>query len=165
MTYANYNRNVIFNYNQSGNNVPGGDITSTVCTILGYSNQCFVWREVENFGNKIQETYETRLWSCAYDMAEPIVAQKIAEEYENTHDKNTWMQIYNLFLSDIASLMGSEKYIEALGNYQRMMAALKDYFGINDIDLSTQNQMTDILSSDGGYFKIKLPAGKVAIGN
>lgn len=155
MTYANYGKTVVLDYRQSGN-LPGRYITAVICDILGYSNECFILTEMRSFEDKMPEKYGNKGWLFAYDVAEPVIAEKIAEEYNTTHDKNTWVQVYNLFLSEMASLMGSEKYHEALGNYQRMMEVLKAHFKIDDVELMLCHHEKDNLSDERGFFKAKL---------
>ena len=138
-------------------------ITTVMCQVLGYSDQCFVLNEMRNFRNEVMQKdpkYFDML--LEYDIVGPIIAKDIEDEYRNKQNKNMWTQFYKLFLSETANLVAAKKYDEAVQKYQKMMEALKDYFGIRDIDLTVYRQDYDMRNGGHGRFKMIVPPIKIA---
>ena len=155
-------QNSELNCQQNQENSTGCYITTVMCGVLGYSDQCFVLNEMRNFRNEVMQK-DPRYFDMLleYDIVGPIIAKDIEDEYKTTQDKNMWTNFYKLFLSETANLVASKKYDEAVQKYQKMMESLKDYFGIRDIDLTCYRQGYDMKNGGHGRFKMILPPSKM----
>lgn len=144
------------------NNFNGCYITTLICSILGYTDHCYVLTEMRNFRNNIMQK-ESKYFDILleYDVIGPIIARNIYEEYCKTENKDMWTRFYQLYLLETAALISSEKYKEAVCKYEQMMNTLKSYFGIHDIDLTTYQKDYDM--SMGGHGKLKVRELTVSI--
>ena len=84
-----------------------------------------------------------------------VIGPKIAEMIQN--DKNTdqelWINFYNFYLLQAASLVKAEKHDEAVSKYTEMVNALKEYYAINEdiVEIAKDYDM-----SQGGHGKMKI---------
>ena len=88
------------------NNFNGCYITTLICSILGYTDHCYVLTEMRNFRNNIMQkeaTYFDIL--LEYDVIGPIIARSIYEDYEERENKDMWVRFYQLYLLKTADLI------------------------------------------------------------
>lgn len=144
------------------NNFNGCYITTLICSILGYTDHCYVLTEMRNFRNNIMQK-EAIYFDILleYDVIGPIIARSIYEDYEERENKDMWVRFYQLYLLKTADLISSKKYTEAVSKYEQMMNVLKNYFGIHDMDLTTYQKDYDM--SKGGHGKLKIKKSIVSI--
>lgn len=107
-------------------------ITTVVCNILGYSDDCGVLNSLRNFRNNVMqkdEKYTKTLYE--YDTVGPKIARKLQEE----KDVELATALYNFYLLPTALLVQDKKYDEAVTRYEEMTTGLKDAFGIEDVEV------------------------------
>lgn len=163
MTSANYNNRIYLLDYEKEEKFPGYYITQSVCKILGYTNNCFMLTEMKKCEDKFPEANGNDTWLHVFDIAEPIVAERIEQEYKTTQDKNTWVEVYNIFLSQTVSLMMAKEYYEAFANYQKMMNVLKQYFHIGEVDINFDKENFTCYNHDETMHnkrKVVLPSEK-----
>lgn len=159
-----YKREVGFKYLEEINspkmkaeddNFNGCYITTLICSILGYTDHCYVLTEMRSFRNNIMQK-EAKYFDILleYDVIGPIIAKRIYEEYCKMGNKDMWTRFYQLYLLETADLISLEKYEEAVCKYKQMMSTLKTYFGIHDVDLTTYQENYDM--SKGGHGRLKI---------
>lgn len=109
-------------------------IVTVLCDVLGYSKECFVLREINDLNSimKNDPKYEEKL--LEYDKVGVVIAEDIKKSFCLDHDVDLWMHFYKMFLSEIASLVASNQYEQAIHKYQHMIVVLKEYFGIDSLD-------------------------------
>lgn len=136
-------------------------ITTIICNVLGFTDDCFVLTEMRDFRNNIMQKnpkYFNIL--LEYDIIGSVIAHHIQEEYEKTENKDMWIRFYQLYLSPIVNLISGgnstsdKEYEMAVAKYQQMIGVLKAYFGIPEIDFTDYQQSYDM--SNGGHGKRKL---------
>ncbi len=128
-------------------------ITTIICDVLGNNDDSFVLNTLREFRNNIlQKDVKYLPLLMEYDVVGPTLANLIADEYKKTQDKEMWISFYNFYLSATANFIVEKKYSEAVSRYQEMVVSLKDYFGIEDINITIPNY--DM--SQGGHGKLRL---------
>lgn len=108
------------------NNISVKTINVVLCDILGYSDKCFVLKEISDFTKAIDDNSKKVL--LEYQELDCLLALNIKKKYETDHNKDLWIQFYKLFLSTLATLIVSCQYDEAILKYQQMMDELNNYF-------------------------------------
>lgn len=114
-------------------NLKINNISLAVCDILGYSNNCFVLKEMKKFRKDIVPfipKYSLFLKENN-DVVEEL-ATNIEEDYQNNDNKDKWVQFYKLYLSEIANLLASGLYEEAFIKYQSMISTLEEHFELGE---------------------------------
>lgn len=104
-------------------------ITTVVCNILGYNDDCGVLQSLRNLRDNVMqkdEKYAKTLYE--YDTVGPKIASKLQED----RDIELATALYNFYLVPTALLVNEEKYDEAVHRYQEMTTGLKDAFGIDE---------------------------------
>ena len=104
-------------------------ITTVVCNILGYNDDCGVLQSLRNLRDNVMqkdEKYAKTLYE--YDTVGPKIASKLQED----KDIELATALYNFYLVPTALLVNEEKYDEAVHRYQEMTTGLKDAFGIDE---------------------------------
>lgn len=140
---------------KSNEQITGCYITTVICSVLGYSNECYVLKQMRDFRNNIMQKDSQYLnILLEYDVIGPMIAENIQKEYIETENKDMWTRFYQLYLSKTADLISFRKYKEAVEMYKCMMIALKDYFGISEIDFTIYREKYDM--SHGGHGKLIL---------
>lgn len=101
-------------------------ITTMVCSILGYSDQCDVLNTLRGFRHDVlqkDEKYAGILYE--YDVVGPEIAKHLKQEEISFVDK-----IYCTFLLPIVSFIREKKTEEAISKYVQMTESLKECYGI-----------------------------------
>ena len=116
-------------------------IIVVLCDVLGYSKECFVLKELADLNSVVMcnPKYENALLED--EELGCVIADDIKQTFDLTHDKDIWMQFYKMFLSEIASLVASSQYDEAITKYQHMILVLKEYFGIDSLNCTDRKVM------------------------
>lgn len=108
------------------NNISVKTIKVVLCDILGYSDKCFVLKEITNFNKNADDSYKKIF--LEYQELDCLLALNIKKKYEIDHNKDLWIQFYKLFLSTFATLVVSCQYDEATLKYIQMMEELNNHF-------------------------------------
>lgn len=128
-------------------------ITTIICDVLGYDDDCNVLNILRTFRNDVMQKDSRYMYLLLeYDVLGPSIASFIKKEYETTNDKELWIKFYNFYLLPTASYISSGEYNNAIDRYKEMVEALKEYFGLVDSKLSAENYDYTI----GGHGKIKI---------
>ena len=64
-----------------------------------------------------------------------------------------WTQFYNFYLVPTAKFIEEKKYNDAITRYTEMIASLKEYFALEDINIHEIIENYDM--ANGGHGKIK----------
>ncbi len=130
-------------------------ITTAVCDILGYTDQCLVLTEMRKFRNHVMQK-EPKYFNVLLegDMVGPLIASEIKKDFMENHDKDTWTRFYQLYLSETANLVASSHYEEAIIKYQAMIHILKEHFGISDVDFTLYQKCYDTKNSSCSKLKM-----------
>lgn len=102
-------------------------ITTVVCDILGYSDDCGVLQSLRKLRNDVMqndEKYRKTLYD--YDTVGPKIASKLQEDKE----EELAIALFNFYLVPASILANDGKYDEAIAKYYEMTNGLVDAFGI-----------------------------------
>ncbi len=125
-------------------------ITSIVCDVLGYSDNCDVLTTLRNFRNNVlqkDEKYISLLYQ--YDTLGPLIADSIADNYVDNRkrgyypaksimgqylqscDKTFIRGIYDSFILPIVGFIKNGDNDKAVSQYIRMTSFLQECYGID----------------------------------
>lgn len=128
-------------------------ITTIICDVLGYADDCMVLDKLRFFRNNVMQKdskYASIL--LEYDTIGPDIAYFIRKEYEESSDREIWIQFYNFYLQPTANYIADGQFDNAVNRYKEMVTSLKDYFGLKDYNPIISNYDY----THGGHGKIKL---------
>ncbi|MBE6146870.1 MAG: hypothetical protein E7168_00890 [Firmicutes bacterium] len=106
-------------------------ITTIVCDILGFGDNCGDLNTLRNLRNHIlqkDEKYAKILYE--YDVVGPQIAQKISDDYKRTEDKELATLLFNFYIQSSARLYREGHVEESIERYQEMTTSLAETFGI-----------------------------------
>lgn len=128
-------------------------ITTIVCDVLGFADDCNVLDTLRSFRNNVLQK-DSKYYNLLleYDMIGPDIAYFIKKEYEKTNDIEMWVQFYNFYLQPTVNYINNGEFDSAVNRYKGMVETLKDYFGLQDLHYNIFNY--DI--SNGGHGQLKL---------
>ena len=127
-------------------------LTTIICNKLGYSDDCFVLNSLRSFrDNVMQKNIEYKDMLMEYDTLGPVIAQNIANDKENN---NLWQDVYNKFLIPVTTHIMNKEYEMATSKYKLMYTALKDFYSVEDVDLSQIKDVYD--QKHAGHGKIRV---------
>lgn len=126
-------------------------ITTIICDVLGYSDDCGVLNTLRGFRNNVLQRDPKYLkLLLEYDIVGPEIAKNIKEECTKNNDKELWIQFYNSYLSSAANYIENNQTDLAIERYTEMVNALKEYYGLASLDEMIENyDMTK-----GGHGKV-----------
>ena len=121
--------NICSYYQNKEKFVPGGGcfITTIVCRMLGFDNNCGVLNTLRDFRNNVMQKdkkYKGILYE--YDTVGP----EIAEQLEAEGDMELVNAMYNFYIQPTARLIEEGKKEEAIARYTEMTKSLEDYYGL-----------------------------------
>lgn len=129
-------------------------ITTIICKVLGFQDDCKILNDLRSFRDNImQKSIEYKDILQEYDTIGPDIAYFIEKEYEETKDREPWIQFYNHYLVTTSNLIRSQEYNQAVSCYKNMVLSLKEYFGINNED---KKEVTDYDYTQGGHGIVKV---------
>lgn len=121
--------------NDDSKNSPSSEpcyLTTIVCEILGYSDDCDTLTTLRNFRENVMkkdERYKPLL--CEYDIVGPMIADGIRNSLK-PHDFADFL--YNSYISNVVESVKEENYEWAVIMYSYMVGSLKKVFNLNSID-------------------------------
>ena len=126
-------------YKNKDSYVPGSTcfITTIVCNLLGYDDDCSILNTLRGFRNNFMQKdakYKQALYE--YDTVGPIIAKNLEKDYKDEPDKEMVIALYNFYIQPTARLVKENKYEEAVTRYMEMTKSLEDYYGINNIEIA-----------------------------
>lgn len=107
-------------------------VNVVLCDVLGYSNDCFVLKEINILNNIMMSNSKYQDTLLEYEETDCILAADIKTSFTLNHNKNFWVNFYKMFLSEIAVLVSLKQYDEAISKYSMMFEVLKNYFGVDN---------------------------------
>lgn len=106
-------------------------ITTIVCNILGFEDDCPELNSLRSLRNDVlqkEEKYAPILYE--YDIIGPQIAGKIHKDYQETQDKEFATLLFNFYIQPSARLYQDGKVEESITRYQEMTNSLADTYGI-----------------------------------
>ena len=128
--YCNHDRN---RSSSSSSSTPPCFITTMICNVLGYSDDCELLNILRNFReNYLKRTVQYIPLLLEYDQVGPIISQKI-QEYNN--QENLCLYLTKHFLYPCVVAIKEEKYEDAILTYEDLVITLKELFNIPNINI------------------------------
>ena len=127
-------------------------ITTIVCNILGFDDDCEVLNNLRKLRNKFMqkdEKYKKDLYD--YDTIGPKIAKIIADDYYETKDNTLAKTIYNNYLVPSANKAKEENYLESYTIYKNMTNLLQETYNIKTDD----EMIKEYDQTKGGHGYIK----------
>ncbi len=140
-------------------NPSGCFLTTMICNVLGYDDDCFVLNKLRNFRDNVMqkdEKYKDLL--LEYDLVGPRIAEYIKADNKNT---TLWDNIYNLYIVPTTNYIMEKNYSEAVNKYRQMYDLLKEYYCVEDI--SYDEIKKDYDQSRAGHGKVMIKKNKNAL--
>lgn len=141
-----------FEYDTSKSNNEGCYLTTIVCSILGYSDDCEVLNILRNFRENYMKL-EQRLYPLLveYDIVGPIISNKIKK---SLNKEQISAYLFKNYISDIVLKIKNKEYVSAINKYVEMVNILKSAYQI-DINYDS-NIEYDKNTLGKGYSLIKI---------
>ena len=105
-------------YRRRGSYVSTCFITTIVCHILNYSDDCEVLNQLRNFRNEVMQKnpkYHSMLFE--YDTIGPKIAENLQKDYEEQRRLEIPRLLYNFYILPTAQLVRDKKYDFAVLRY------------------------------------------------
>lgn len=142
------------NCSHQSTSAPSCYITTMVCGILGFKDDCEPLNILRGFRNNyLQQDVVYQPLLMEYDVIGPMIAENIEKQYCETHDRTPWEQCYNKYLVPTIDCIRQNNYEKAISQYTKMVNVLKDYFGLQDINVNEEDY--DFTVGGHGYIKKK----------
>lgn len=131
-------------------------ITTVVCNILGYSDNCGLLNTLRNFrDNVMQKNIKYREMLYEYDTVGPIIAKKLEEEYKNCEDIDMINGLFNFFIQPTVAFISANKFDDAVSRYFEMTKSLEEYYSVYPSDV-IPNNYDDTKGGHGNFITKKL---------
>ena len=135
------------NYSASSQNTSSGCyITTIVCELVGFSDNCKILETLRAFRNKMQQDPKYREILFEYDTVGPQIAKNLKENKE--FDLANGM--LDAYIFPTVYLLREGKEEEAVKKYVTMTKALEDYYGIRPEEFAPMNYD----QKNGGHGKV-----------
>ncbi len=137
---------------EARNPEPSCYITTIVCKILDYPDDCGVLNTLRTFRDEVLQKDEKYLpLLMEYDIVGPKIAYALEEDYEKTQDIEFATYLFNFYILPTASFVHEKKNDEAVRRYQEMMVGLEEYYSVAP-DNSVSYQEYD--ATRGGHGRV-----------
>lgn len=106
-------------------------ITTIVCDILGFSDDCNELNQLRSLRNNVlqkDEKYASILYE--YDVVGPQIAKQIRKDYEQKQDTEFATLLFNFYIQPSARLYHEGFVEESITRYQEMTKTLAETYGI-----------------------------------
>lgn len=131
-------RNFIKRENKDGYQRAGADcyITTIVCTIMGYQDNCELLQTLRNFREKYLKL-DKSFWPILqeYDQVGPIISKKILDDNDS---KIAAMEILRNFLIPCVKQIKENNFEQAIEIYKKMVLLLKLKYGLLGISINLE---------------------------
>lgn len=106
-------------------------LTTIVCQILGYEDDCEVLKTLRGFRENVMKKDEKyHLLLCEYDVLGPMIAEGIRDSLKPAQFANF---LYQSYILDVTEAVKEEKYEAAVMIYSYMVGQLKNLFHLENI--------------------------------
>ena len=119
-------------YYSDGNN--GCYITTIVCDLLGFDDNCPVLETLRKFRKDVLQTnpkYKDILYE--YDIVGPQIAKNLMKDYAFDEDKEIPKALYDFYILPTVSLINEGRNTEAIKRYTQLTEGLIDTYGIERV--------------------------------
>ena len=155
-----YNRNSssiknAIEYSNNHNSSSGCYLTTMLCNIFNLPDNNYYLETMRKFRNEVlQKDEKYRHLLVEYD----IIGPKIADALNNDPQKEIIANKYFYsYISEIIHNIENKKYYNAVFIYERMTNSLKDFYGLNTINVTTlEIENADIEKSGHGKYIKKI---------
>lgn len=137
---------------RSSSESSGCYITTIVCNILKYSDNCCTLNILRSFRNNVMqkdEKYKSMLFE--YDTVGPKIAESLYSDYQKDNDDELALSLYNNYIVPTAGLVVKKDYEQAVLKYQEMTRLLEEHYKIFANDVVPKNY--DYTTGGHGYVK------------
>ena len=139
-------------YDKRGSYHGGCYITTIVCNILGFDNNCEVLTNLrklrDNFMQK-REEFKKDLYD--YDTVGPQISKILADDYQETKDNRLAQSIYSNYLIPTSEQVKNNNYYGAINTYKNMTNLLKETYNIK----TNYELLAEYDYSKGGHGLVK----------
>lgn len=111
-------------------------IVVVLCDVLNYTKECFVLKEINILNSIMSKDPKYNDLLMEYDKIGIVLADNIKSSFSIDHNKDLWINFYKMFLSEIAVLVASNQYDQAIIKYQNMILVLNNYFNTSSYSIS-----------------------------
>lgn len=115
-------------------------ITTVMCNLLGYDDNCDILNTLRNFRNNIlqkDEKYSDILYE--YDTVGPEIAKSLNDEFKDSKDMSFINKILNSYIAPVVSFIKDGNNEQAIRRYTHLTKALESYYGIDYNELKDNN--------------------------
>lgn len=127
-------------------------ITTIVCDILGFSDDCGELNALRGLRNNVlqkDEKYTPVLYE--YDTVGPQIAKKLEEDYEEKQDTEFENLLFNFYIQPSARLYMEGKIEESISRYCEMTKSLAEIYGLKTPEIEKEYDYTK-----GGHGQVKV---------
>lgn len=128
------------NHQKSRNEVSTCYITTVMCDILEYPDDCYYLNQLRDFRNNVMQNdkkYADILYE--YDTVGPLIAQNLKRDFTAESDKEFIIQLFNFYILPTVRYIQDNKYEEAISRYQEMTKDLEEYYNIKPTNIVPDN--------------------------
>lgn len=120
-----------FIYDENRKNISSSNcyITTTMCNVLGFEDNCDYLTTLRNFReNYLKKDINLYPILFEYDIVGPSISKSI---YSDSKNKNVCKSLLNNYIAPIVNMIKENKYIDAINKYKEMTNNLKILYGID----------------------------------
>ena len=119
----------IYDENRRNNTSSGCYITTTMCNVLGFDDNCDYLNKLRNFReNYIKQDINLYPILFEYDIIGPSISKSI---YNDPKKKKVCLCLFKNYIIPIVNLIDTSEYNDAICKYQEMTNNLKILYGLN----------------------------------
>ncbi len=127
-------------------------ITTVVCHILGYDDDCFALESLRSLrDNFMQPNEECKEDLFAYDTVGPQIAKILCDDYNETKDTSVAQALYLNFILPASIEASQEKPNNAITIYKKMTNMLQETYNIK----TNEELLKEYDQSKGGHGYVK----------
>lgn len=139
---------------EDGGYTPSGCyITTIVCSVLGYSDNCELLETLRSFReNVLKQNVNYIPILIEYDEIGPVISEKISSKEDSY---KFCLELMKNYLIPCANLINNGNFEQAVSVYQNMVFYLNDYFGLEGITVD-ENKTYDLENLGKGRIRSQI---------
>lgn len=125
-----------------GNSSGGCYLTTAVCDILGYDDDCPTLEALRAFRDNYMKKNEKYIPLLEdYDTVGPIISERLINDENRIKIAKT---MFNIFIKESIEAINDKEYQAAIDTYENMTIYLMDYFGL-DMSVLNSNKAKELV--------------------